>query len=140
MPGQSAYQVHDEDVAAAAVDYLNRLGVQKRAFGEIEPFSLSVGLDVAPPALCCAQRRFRALCRLNDACPQRPERHDQVHHPYIRRWREYTGIAEVSDEEVLRSRAAYWGLVRRVDILVGQILAALEANRIGGKYADCLYL
>ena len=30
-PGQSAYQVHDEDVTVATVDYLNRLGVRKRA-------------------------------------------------------------------------------------------------------------
>ena len=41
--GQSAYQVHDEDVTAATVHYLDRLGVQKRAGQPAEPFSLSVG-------------------------------------------------------------------------------------------------
>ncbi|MCH2661523.1 sulfatase-like hydrolase/transferase [bacterium] len=41
--GQSAYQVHDEDVTAATVHYLDRLGVQKRAGQSAEPFSLSVG-------------------------------------------------------------------------------------------------
>ncbi|OUC06881.1 hypothetical protein RY27_18250, partial [Litorilinea aerophila] len=51
-----------------------------------------------------------------------------VQHPYLRRWWEHTGIVEVSEEEILRARAAYWGLVHRVDALIGQILAALEAN------------
>lgn len=126
-PGQSAYQVHDEDVAATAVDYLNHLGVQKRAFGDIEPFSLSVGLMLPhPPYVARAEDYERYAADMT--MPSRPERHDQVSHEYIRRWREYTGIVDVSDEEILRSRAAYWGLCHRVDCLVGDILAALEAN------------
>ena len=42
--GQSAYQVHDEYVTAATVDYLNHLGVSRRSGGPAEPFSISVGL------------------------------------------------------------------------------------------------
>ena len=41
--GQSAYQVHDKDVTAATVDYLNRLGVQKWEGLLDTPFSISVG-------------------------------------------------------------------------------------------------
>ncbi|GAH88122.1 unnamed protein product, partial [marine sediment metagenome] len=41
--GQSSYQVHDEYVTAADVDYLNKIGI-KRKTGEISrSFSLSVG-------------------------------------------------------------------------------------------------
>ena len=36
--GQSGYQVHDEDVTAAAVDWLNRLGVRRRAGVDDGPF------------------------------------------------------------------------------------------------------
>ena len=43
-PGQSSYQVHDEDVVAATVDCLNRLGVKRRSGVGDEPFSISVGL------------------------------------------------------------------------------------------------
>lgn len=125
--GQSAYQVHDEDVVVAAVDYLNRLGVQRRAFGSIPPFSLSVGLMLPHPPYV-ARREDYARYAGRVGLPARPESHDQVKHPYIRRWREYTGIVQVSEAEVLRSRAAYWGLVHRVDVLVGQILEALAAN------------
>lgn len=126
-PGQSAYQVHDEDVIAAAVDCLNRLGVQRRAQGEIAPFSLTVGLMLPhPPYVARAEDYTRYADRMT--LPHHPETHDQAQHPFIRRWREYTGIVHVPDEEVRRARAAYWGLVHRVDCLIGQLLAALEAN------------
>jgi choline-sulfatase len=125
--GQSAYQVHDEDVTAAAVDYLNRLGVQRRAFGQIPPFSLSVGLMLPhPPYVARAEDYDRYIERI--PLPARPEAFDQMHHPYLHRWREMTGIVEVPEDEVRRARAAYWGLVHRVDVLVGEMLAALEAN------------
>ena len=34
----------------------------------------------------------------------------------------------VSDDEVLRSRTAYWALVTRMDAMIGEMLAALERN------------
>ena len=49
-------------------------------------------------------------------------------HPYIQWWRERTGIVEVSDEEIIRARIAYWALCDRTDQLIGDILNALEAN------------
>ena len=41
-PGQSAYQVHDEDVTECAVEWLGRQG-ERRRDGDDSPFSLSVG-------------------------------------------------------------------------------------------------
>mgnify|MGYP003308279321 CR=1 FL=1 len=38
--GHSAYQVHDEDVTAATIDYLNRLGAKKRSGQAAEPFRI----------------------------------------------------------------------------------------------------
>jgi choline-sulfatase len=37
-------------------------------------------------------------------------------------------IAEVSEAEIKRSRAAYWALVYRMDVMIGQILTALREN------------
>jgi choline-sulfatase len=125
--GQSAYQVHDEDVAGATVDFLNRLGTQKRNGGQLEPFSLSVGLMLPHPPYV-ARREDYEVYRDRITLPQKPVPYDQVTHPFLRAWRTHTGIEQVPDEEILRSRAAYWGLVHRVDLLVGQILAALDAN------------
>ncbi len=125
--GQSAYQVHDEDVTAATVDTLNRLGVQKRAFGAVDPFAITVGF-MMPHAPFVARREDFERYADRITLPARPESFDQVRHPYLRGWREMTGIVEVSEAEVRRARTAYWGLVHRIDVLVGQILSALEAN------------
>lgn len=125
-PGQSAYQVHDEDVTAATIDYLKRLGAQQ-AEGQIDPFSLSVGLMLPHPPYV-ARREDYAIYADPMTMPRKPQAYHQVRHPFLRAWREHTGIIEASDEEILRSRAAYWALVHRVDIMVGQILDALAAN------------
>ncbi len=126
-PGQMAYQVHDEYVTAATVDYLNRLGVQKRSNGQIEPFSLSVGLMLPHPPYV-ARREDYERYREQMTLPRKPVAFEDVSHPFLRAWRSHTEIEHVSEEEILRSRAAYWGLVHRVDVLVGQILDALAAN------------
>jgi choline-sulfatase len=125
--GQSAYQVHDEEVAAATVDYLNQLGQQKRGQGPTAPFSLSVGLMLPHPPYVARREDFEVY-RDRVTLPQRPVDFDQVTHPFLRAWRTHTGIETVTDEEILRARAAYWGLVHRVDLLVGQILDALHSN------------
>ena len=49
-------------------------------------------------------------------------------HPYLRRWRETTGLSDTVAAEARQSRAAYWALVERVDAMTGEILAALAAN------------
>ncbi len=126
--GQSAYQVHDEDVVASTVDYFNRLGVQKRAYGEIAPFSVSVGLMLPHPPYVAREEDFAPYAD-SITPPSKPRDFDEVQHPYLRAWWEHTGLADgVTDEMTQRSRAAYWGLVQRVDIMIGQILAALHAN------------
>lgn len=125
--GQSAYQVHDEDVVAAAVDYLNRLGVQKRAGLMLQPFSLSVGLMLPhPPYVARAEdyERYRAQMTM----PKKPRPFSDETHPHLRWWRSHTEIENVSNEEILNARAAYWGLVYRTDVMIGQILDALQAN------------
>ena len=126
-PGQSGYQVHDEDVTAAAVDYLNRLGVRQRAGLLDQPFSISVGFMLPHQpfvARACDFERFWGRVGLpkNPAPPM-----DEVH-PYFRWWREQCGIVEVSEEEILRARTAYWALCYRLDAMIGEILAALERN------------
>jgi choline-sulfatase len=128
--GQSAYQVHDEEVTAEAVAYLNRLGVQKRAYGNIEPFSLTVGF-MLPHAPFVARSADYEQYVDRVPMPSHPRSYADEEHAYIQRWREYTRIqAEVPQEVVQRARAAYWALVHRVDILIGQILRALEENEL----------
>jgi choline-sulfatase len=128
-PGQSAYQVHDEYVAAATVDYLNRLGIAKRSGQSPEPFSLSVGF-MLPHQPFVARREDYDLYRDAVGLPRHPPTASDLQHPHFQSWRRATGIEEVSTEEVLRARAAYYGLVTALDRLIGQILDSLRANSL----------
>ncbi|MBC8230894.1 sulfatase-like hydrolase/transferase [bacterium] len=125
--GQSAYQVHDEYVTAATVDYLNNLGIQKRAGLLTEPFSISVGF-MLPHQPFVARREDYELYRGKMTMPKHPELFSENLHPYFRWWRERCGIVDVSDEEVLRARTAYWALVTRMDAMIGEIVTALREN------------
>ena len=125
--GQSAYQVHDEDVTAATVDYLNRVGVAKRAGQAAEPFSLSVGFMLPHQPFVARLQDYRYYYE-NITPPQTPEPFGDHLHPHIKLWRQACEIEEVSAEETRRARAAYWALVHRMDALIGQIVAALREN------------
>ncbi len=126
-PGQSAYQVHDEDVTAVTIARLNRLGVQKRAGLLKQPFSISVGLMLPHPPYVARQEDYD---RYADSMPlpgkSAPPPDEQ--HPFLRWWRQSTGIEVMDNGEVRRARAAYAGLVYRTDAMIGQILNALVEN------------
>jgi choline-sulfatase len=62
--------------------------------------------------------------------PSIQESFAQVRHPHLRWWRRETGIEQVSREETLRARAAYWGMVADLDVMIGQILDALRQNHL----------
>ena len=126
-PGQSAYQVHDEDVTAVTVGRLNRLGVQKRAGILNEPFSISVGLMLPHPPYVARQEDYD-LYADSMTLPRKPAPPVEEQHPFLRWWRQSTGIEVMDEVEVRRARAAYAGLVYRTDAMIGQILDALRVN------------
>ena len=125
--GRSAYHVHDEDVTGEAVRYLDRLAVAGSAGQPAEPFCLTAGFMLPHPPYVSPEdpyARFRSrmcLPRLSG-----PGANDL--HPHLAWWRRNTGIECVSDEEILRARAAYWALVCEMDRMIGQILDALQRN------------
>lgn len=125
--GQSAYQVHDEDVTVATVDYLNRVGVQKRAGQKAEPFCLSVGF-MLPHQPFVARREDYERYAGKVGMPKVTEDFSEALHPHIKMWREKCGIQNVTEAEIERARTAYWALVDRMDFMIGQILTALREN------------
>ena len=127
--GQSSYQVHDEDVTAATVDYLNKLGVIERSGVGYEPFSVSVGF-MLPHQPFVARREDYDLYDGKMTMPRTPQPFTDDLHPHIAQWRRATDTVEVSDEEILRCRTAYWALVTRMDAMVGEILEALRRNEL----------
>lgn len=128
-PGQSGYQVHDEEVTAVTIARLNQLGVQKRAGLLDKPFSISVGLMLPHPPYVARAEDFERYAGAI-APPRKPPPPTGKDHPFMSWWRTATGIEKLDEAETLRARAAYAGLVYRTDALIGQILDALRANRL----------
>ena len=126
-PGQSGYQVHDEDVTAATVNYFDRLGVQKRAGLPAKPFCLSVGF-MLPHSPYVARREDYELYQDVMTLPKHPEPFSDALHPYFKWWREWGNLIDVPEAEILSARTAYWALVTRMDIMIGEILEALRKN------------
>jgi choline-sulfatase len=75
-----------------------------------------------------ARREDYALYAERMTMPGKPEAFSDDLHPHLRWWRQHTGSVDVDRETVLRARAAYWGLVTRMDAMIGQILQTLEEN------------
>ena len=125
--GQSAYEVHDEYVAASCVDLINNKGIAKRSGVDDSPLCLSIGLMLPHQPFVARPQDYDRYERKVGMPPIPPEPLDQCH-PYIRWWRERTGIESVTEGEVVRARTAYWALVDRTDQLIGDVLDALDAN------------
>lgn len=119
-PGRTSYQAYDADVTAAAVDYLCRHG----AAGDDRPFCLLVGYVLPHCPYICPRPLFEEYYARVDV-PQVPPDYLQRLHPAMQRWREQRGVDDLTDEQVRRARAAYYGLVTLLDANVGRVLAAL---------------
>jgi len=134
-PGQSGYQLADMRTTEAACAYLKEVagGIQG---GAGKPFCVTVGL-VLPhcPFVAWPEDFERFQGRVGMPRLGRP---DAAHeHPWIRWWIEDRGIAHPDPADILRARTAYYGLVRRMDLMVGEVLDTLEST---GLASDTLVI
>lgn len=132
-PGQSAYQVHDAEVQKTAVEFLTD-ACRRRSAGEDRPFNLSVGFMLPHPPYVAQKEDYRKF-RDGITPPRKPKPIEEESHPFLRWWRRHTEIQDVSEEEQLRARAAYWALVHRLDGWIGELLDIIEAH---GQLDDTL--
>lgn len=122
--GLSVYEVKDVDVTKAAVEELRAIGARRRG-GDDAPFALTVGL-MLPHAPYVAQKEDYALYDGRVPAPRlRPPTED---HPWLRWWKESRGILTVDPEKERRARTAYYALVHRMDLMIGEILSALDTE------------
>ena len=131
--GQNAYQVHDEDVTASAVSYINETLAKS---DDDEPFCLTVGY-MLPHQPYVAKKEDYDLYKDKITMPKIQVPFSDDLHPHIREWRRDKDIEEVSEEEIKRARAAYWGLVTRTDKMIGEVIQALKDN---GLYENTIVI
>ena len=123
--GQSAYQVKDVETAQAACAYLQRTAEARRA-GITEPFCLTVGFLLPhPPYVAWREDYERFKGRVPPPVHGQPTAAD---HAWEAWWRNNRAIGDVGIEDIQRARTAYYGLVYRLDALVGQVLECLATQ------------
>ncbi|MBL8336217.1 MAG: sulfatase-like hydrolase/transferase [Rhodoferax sp.] len=125
-PGQSGYQLADIASTEAACAYLREVAADV-ASGHSVPFCVTVGL-VLPhcPFVAWREDYDRFVGRVG--MPAVPRADPDREHPWIRWWIEDRGIANPDPDAVMRARTAYYGLVRRMDLMVGQVLDTLKST------------
>jgi choline-sulfatase len=121
-PGQSSYQLKDTDTVDAACAELERIAVRRRD-GDTEPFCLSVGLMLPHPPYVAWPEDYALYA---GKVPPPRTGAPASDHPWLDWWRKDRGIADVDAPTALRARAAYWGLVTRLDLMIGKILATMD--------------
>lgn len=117
-PGQSAYELYDEEVTRRACEWL-----RSRRSGE--RFALTVGW-ILPHAPFVARPDDYARHRGRVPPPRKGPPANE--HPWLAWWRADRGLGDLPEDAVMRARTAYWALVERVDRMIGEVLAALEAS------------
>lgn len=125
--GQSGYQVHDEDVTAVAIDFINRQGTKNLSGRMAHPFCLHVGY-MLPHSPFIARREDYEQYSDVMIPPRHPKPMGDEGHPFYQWWRDCNRFQEVDEADALRARAAYWGLVTALDRMIGQLFEALERN------------
>lgn len=127
--GQSGYEVVDDATTQAACARLRELGAE-RAAGRDQPFLLTVGF-LLPHCPFVARAEDYDAFEGRVGPPQIPRPDADAEHPWLVKWRRYSGCENADRADVIRARTAYYGLVRALDRKIGRILDALEAAGFG---------
>lgn len=121
-PGMSAYQAKDEAVTEAAIRWLHETGAARNLEGR--PFCMTVGYMLPHPPYVVDRDAYDIY---NGRVPPPTLDAADADDDWHRWWRASRGIDALPQAQRDRARAAYWGLVHRMDEMIGRVLAALEA-------------
>ena len=119
-PGTTGYHAYDEAVTRHTVDWLDARGRD----GGTQPFMLTVGYAAPHCPFVAPRADFERYYKDMDV----PSFDYEALHPAIQRFYRQAGFIDhpVSDDDIRRARAAYYGLCTFLDRQVGAVLDALD--------------
>jgi len=120
-PGSSAVLCFDEDVTAAACDYMENRDDDR-------PLFMTVGLYGPHCPYICPKELYDYYYKLLPVVEPITEEFRSALHPAIQDWIQQRKLIDVTAEEIHRIRASYYGMVEYVDRLVGKIVESVESN------------
>jgi len=116
-PGRNHYLLYDRLCVQAAENWLRKRVARK----EDKPFCLVVGLTGPHCPFVCPEKLFWKYFRQVDV-PVYSADYFHRTHPFLRRYRKICGIEDLSEAEIRRARAAYYGMVEYDDRLIGHLV------------------
>jgi choline-sulfatase len=131
-PGTTDPIEQDEDVLAAARAEIDRLAA---AGPDRKPVFLCISFNTPHFPLVVPEDYYARFA--GKVAPPRIGPGGADEHPYHRRIRRYFDVESLSEAEVMRARAAYFGLVAHLDDLIGEVLGRLDAHRDGFNPLVC---
>jgi len=120
-PGRTGYQAYDEAVAEGCAHFLRGRSRSDRPFCLVAGFVLPHCPFICPPE---DWEYYLERVRL----PEIPDGYLENLHPAMQLWRKNRGIEDLTEDEIRRARAGYYGIVTHFDRQVGKLLAALEES------------
>jgi len=120
-PGSSTVIKFDEAVRDAACDFVQNL--------DGNPHFMTIGL-YGPHCPFIAPQELYDYYYDKVPLPVIPEGFKKNVHPAIQNWYKVRGMENPDEDEIRRSRAAYYSLVELTDGYIGQILKAIEDRGI----------
>lgn len=122
-PGQMSYELLDRDVTRQTLAELEKIADARRQ-GDETPFSLNVGY-MLPHQPYVADPEIYAYYEGKVGPPTLP-RPDEGDGTYLAWWRQQTGLNDITREDEMRARTAYYALVETIDREIGKVLTRLD--------------
>lgn len=118
-PGRTGYQAYDEEVAGATADLL-----REKSGATDRPFCIVTGFALPHCPFVCPREDWDYY-HDRVALPSLPDGYLENLHPVIKEWRKTRGVEGLTDEQIRRARAGYYGNITHLDRQVGVVLHAL---------------
>ena len=123
--GQMSYEVLDREVTSETIKFLKKFKAEKKN-GFEKPFALQVGF-MLPHQPYVAKKELYDYYK-NKVGRPRLKKTLSGNNDWLDNWREKTGLNEIKEDDEIRARAAYYGLVETLDSFIGQIIKTLKDN------------